>query len=343
VAKPAVRDSAGATLNATGLFARRPKLPLVPPSFAGESLSGWVQAMADTYGLNWRNFLQVLGLPAPRRLRSLSMEPSRRWLEVFADKIGIDEASIRNRMTLGQLSRDMAAFVYSATPCQACSTDVPSGRSRPVEWLADLAPWTLTCDRHSCAVLAGEIGDRRRRRLIDHDVKLLSSRLRAEAPYIFSRPFRLVPLSAARCFELVRAVNDRVRLRVRMGWHSNTVFDVEGVLTAPHLDGSSQPWPRNSKAVSAWYAWHLLTAPDAVLWRHTRCCDDGQVYDLLTALFDPGQMGVTSPMWDYALSLCVAAATGAPRTDAEARQQIRKVTDVRLRCQAGRTMRSMTR
>ena len=115
------------------------------------------------------------------------------------------------------------------------------------------------------------------------------------------------------------------------------MFDVEDVRTAPDLDASSQPWSRNSRAVSAWYAWHVLATPDAVLWRHTRCHDDDQAYDLLAALFDARQIGVTSPTWDYALSLCVAAGTGPLRTKAEV-QRARKVRDARFRCLAGRTM-----
>ena len=230
VSASALSTYAGDTPNMTGLFTRRPKLPLVPPPYAGESLSGWVQVAADAYGLNWRDFLRVLGLPAPRRLRSLSMEPPRQWLRMLADQIGIEEVSIRDRMTLGQLSRDMAELVHVATPCQACPPDIPSGRSRPIEWLANLAPWTLTCDRHSCAVLAGEVGNRRHRTLIDHDVKLLSSRLRAAAPRNFSRPFASVPLPAAGCTELVQAISDRLRLRVRVGRHK-----VSGDMESPSL------------------------------------------------------------------------------------------------------------
>ena len=157
--KFAVDVSAEVTPNTTGLFTRRPRLPLVPPPYAGESLSGWVQVVADAYGLNWRDFLRALDLPAPGRLQSLSIEPPRRWLRMLADQIGIDEVAIRDRMTLGQLSRDMAELVHVATPCQACPADIPPGRSRPIEWLADLAPWTLTCDRHPRAILAGEVSD----------------------------------------------------------------------------------------------------------------------------------------------------------------------------------------
>ena len=153
-------------------------------------------------------FLRVLGLPAPRRLRSLSVEPPRRWLRMLADQIGIDERSIRDRITFGQLSRDMAGLIHVATPCRACPADIPPGRSRPVEWLADLAPWTLTCDRHPLGILAGEVSDHQHRTLID-DVTLLSSRLRAAAAYSLSRPFPPVPLPATRCVELVRAVESR--------------------------------------------------------------------------------------------------------------------------------------
>lgn len=315
-------------------FVRRPRLPLVPPPYAGESLSGWVQELAHSYGLNWRSFLQVLGLPVPNRLRSLCIDPAQQWLDRLAIHTGIDRNHVIDLMTFGRLSPNMAALVHAAMPCEMCPAVTPSGRSQPVEWLADLAPWTFACERHRCAVLADEIGDRRHRMLIDHHLALLSQRLRATASYKFTRPFSPVRLGAAECVELVRGINRHIKLRVTVGRDGHIVFVVTGVLTVCGPSEEARSWQRNSMAVSAWYAWHVLTRPGEALWRNTRCRDADGAYDVLAAVFDPRQTGITNFMWDYALSLCEAAGRISTCVKAEARQ-IRNIREARFRCAAG--------
>jgi hypothetical protein len=316
-------------------FVRRPKLPLVPPPFAGESLSSWVVALADAYGTNWRNCLRMLGLPATRQLRSLSLSPSIEWLRRLGDQTGTDADFIRNRMTLGDLSRGMITLVRAAAPCRACVTDIPPGRSRTVEWLSDLAPWTLYCERPTCMAPADGPGHRRQRSPMRHDLRLFSHRLRVAALDDHARPFPDVPLSAAGCVELVGSINARVKLEVRIERDEGALFVVQFVQATGSPEEDTLPRQMNSRAVSAWYAWHVLTSPREALWRHTRCADAVQTHDLLAALFDPSQQGFSNPAWNFAMSLCAAADPTAARTEAE-RQQVQIIRDARALSRAGR-------
>lgn len=337
-AEPAAADLNIAGVNSAGPFAGLPKLPLVPPPYPGEGLGGWVQAIADAYGLNWRHLLQTLGMPVPRRLRSLNMAPPQEWVQQLAEQTGLIGSELRARMTVGQLSRDMAALVYAAVPCRACAARIPPGRTRPVEYLADFAPWTVICKRSDCTALEDHRVGRRHCPQMYRDLELLSDRIRTAAPLDLGHPFPAVPLPLAACIEIVQEINTRLKLRVTMTRHKEAMFMVEDVLTTATVDGTSRPWPRDGRAVSAWFAWHVLTAPEEALWRPTRCRDANQAYDLLAALFEPRQIGLITPRWDYAMSLSRAAVAAPVRMEAEARQA-RKVGSAHLRSMSGRVRR----
>lgn len=305
-------------------FVRPPRLPLVPPPHSGESLSGWIGTMSDAYGVGWREFLQVLGLRPPARLRSLSIYPPWPWLLALEAQTGVAAAFMRDHMAFEPLSTQMTWFVHRTTPCQACMAGKRPGGPRSVEWLADLAPWTLACERHSCPVLASEVRSRRLRDIIGRDVMTLARCLRATAFSDVRRPFPSVPLSAAACVNMVDAINVRLRLRLRPGAAGHAVFAVDDVLLARQVNEGSRPWPRNSRAVSAWYAWHVLAFPEVAFHRHTRCHSLDQTYDLLTVLFDFRHTGVLDDGWEYALSLCARANTDPDGTEEE-RQQVRRL------------------
>ena len=301
-------------------FARRPRLPLVPPPYVGESLSGWLQAIADVYRCTWRDFLRAVGLQPPHKPRVLSITPTRQQLQVLADHCGIDAEFICGRMTLGPLAPDMVALVHAATPCRTCPPITPPGRARPVEWLFDLAPWALTCKRCAVAARGRGKGGQRLSALARRDLQALSGRLRAMACQKIGRPYVNVPLPTAGCIELVQRINERLKLRLTESRHGDAVFVVEDVLSTTNLSPGPPPWERDHRAVSGWYAWHVLTVPQEVFWRNTRCRDEQQAHDLLAALFDPRQIGLSTPLWDFAMFLS-RAAEGAPvRTGAEADQ-----------------------
>ena len=179
-----------------------------------------------------------------------------------------------------------------------------------MEWLDDLAPWQLVCDRHPCPILVSEVGSRQVRDIIGRDVMALRHRLRSTARSDVRWPFPSVPLSAAACIDMVAAINARLRLRVRAMDRGHAVFSVQDILMALQVDEGSRPWPRNSRAVSAWYAWHVLACPEVALDRHTRCRDKDQTYDLLAVLFDFRHTGVLNDGWEYALSPRRLWATG---------------------------------
>jgi hypothetical protein len=301
-------------------FSQPPRLPLVLPPLVGESLSGWIERVSDADGLGWRGFLQALGLKPPARLRSLNICPPLPWLLAREKQTGIAAAFVREHMTFGPLSTQMTWLVHQATPCRVCSKSDGLGRSRQVEWLDDSAPWRLVCRRHESSVLAGEISADCLRKTIVHDVAALSRCLQSTAFSDTVRPFRSIPLSAAACIDMVEAINSRVKLRLQAGPAGQAVFSVRDILMARTVDEDARPWPRNSRAVSAWYAWHVLTHPEVVLHRHTRCRDEDQIYDLLTVLFDFRHTGIINDQWEYALSLCASAAVAPDGPDEERRQ-----------------------
>ena len=286
--------------------------------------------MTDAYDVGWAEFLHALGLKAPARPRSLDINPPWSWLLALEEQTGVSAVFIRDCMTFEKLSAQMCWFVHRGTPCPICVASKRPGGSRSVEWLADLAPWTLICDRHACPVLASEVADRRLRDVINRDVKGLAFRLRSTASSDVFRAFPSVPLSAAACIVMVDAINSRLKLRLGAGRHGVAVFSVEEILMDREVGRASRPRPRNSRALSAWYAWHVLAFPEVALHRHTRCHDHDQLYDLLTVLFDFRHTGVISMRWEYALSLCAKADAGPDGTEEE-RFQVRMLHDRRFR------------
>jgi hypothetical protein len=165
---------------------------VLPPQL-GESLSGWFRAMSDAYDVGWREFLHALGLKALGRPRSLDINPPWPWLLALEEQAGVSAVFIRDCMTFEKLSAQMCWFVYRGAPCPICMASKRPGGSRSIEWLDDLAPWTLICDRHPCSVLASEVGDRRLQHVINRDVKALAFRLRPTASSDVFRAFPSVP------------------------------------------------------------------------------------------------------------------------------------------------------
>ena len=307
-------------------FARRPRLPLVPPPHSGESLSGWIGSVSGVYGFGWRKFLQALGIKPPARLRSLNIDPPWPWLLALEEQTGVAAAFLRDHMTFGQLSTQMTRFVHRAAPCRVCTANKRVGEPRQVEWLDDMAPWQLVCDRHPCPALASEVGNGRVWDTIGRDVRALRHCLRSTACSDGLWPFPSVPLSAAACIDMVAAINTRLRLRVQASASGHAVFAVDDILMAQQIDEGARPWPRNSRAISAWYAWHVLACPEVALHRQPRCRDADQTYDLLTVLFDFRHTGVLNERWEYALALCARADAG-PDGSAGERRQVRRLHD----------------
>ena len=286
--------------------------------------------MSSAYGLGWREFLQEIGLKSPARLRSVSTCPPWPWLLALEEQTGVGAAFMRDHMTFEQLSTQMTWLVHRGVPCELCRARQRLSGSRQVEWLDDLAPWQLICDRHPCPVLASEVGSRRLRDIIGRDVRALRYRLRSAACSDFLRPFPAVPLSAAACIEMVKAINNRLRLGVWMRNSGHAAFVVHDTLMAPQVNETSCPWPRNSRAVSAWYAWYVLAWPEVALHRHTQCRDPDQTHDLLAVLFDFRHIGIHNDQWEYALGLC-ARAEADPNSSDEERQQVHRLHHPRFR------------
>jgi len=311
------------------------RLPLVLPPITGESLSGWVLAMADAYGITWSQLLRSLDLPAPVKLRRLSIAPGSAWLAQLAGLTGLDADQVERTMTLCALAPDLISFVDAAEPCPECSVTQPPGRWRPVEWLSDLAPWTMQCVRVGCHPPCSPLGSADMAARMSQDLQLFSTRVRLAAPYSTTRLYPNAPVSLAGALGLVRTVNGRMKLCCSMEAGGPVMFEVMHVPDAIKIGRGSTWRQANDRAVSAWFVWHVLTSPTEVFWRNMRCRDAGTVYDVLTLVFDPAQMGIVSPQWDFAMSLSRAATTAPTKSSDEAAQAAKVAGAARL-CVAGR-------
>ncbi|MBV8616655.1 MAG: TniQ family protein [Acetobacteraceae bacterium] len=285
-------------------FEGRPRPPLVPPPVAGETLSGWVASLAGLYGLTVKGLLNGMGVTAPARVRWLDLAPSPRVLAALSNETGVGVAFMRECMTFRGLGPELVPTVLVGAPvCRRCAAEAQPAE-RKVEHLREIAPWRFACDRHKPRVSLEEMDWRLDQDAMLRDVGRFSARLEAAAFREPSRPFPPVARSTADCIRLVRALNERIRFRVHSGSAGGPVFVVQE--TPPGAEEVLAPSRRNRLALTAWYAWHLMSDPEGALRWRTRSAPDGaRVLAMLLAGFLPGEQMI-------AVRLDVAALLGKP-------------------------------
>jgi hypothetical protein len=273
-------------------FSGLPRLPVVPPPIAGETLSGWVSCLGEIYGLPADRLLRGVGASPPRQLRWLDIAPSSRVLATLSAQTGVAATFMRERMTFHRLGRELVPTVLVSKPlCRRCVVEAEAA-GRMVERLRWIAPWRFACEQHPPPVSGEEVDGRLDAAAMLRDVTLFSKRLSYAAAEDPSRPFPSIARSTADCIRLVRGINDRLRLRVRAGHNGVAVFEVREV--RPGLDEAIAPERRNHLVVSAWYAWHVMANPDGAIYQRTRSADREQAHALtvLLAGFLPGEQMV---------------------------------------------------
>lgn len=268
----------------TGPFMHPPLLPVVPPPGAGETLSGWVASLGEIYGLSAAGLLRTMGVSPPRPLRRLDIAPSQPVLAALSARTGVDVAFLQERMTFQRLGRELVPMVLAAVShCPDCAV-ARDAAGRRVERLRSIAPWVFACEQHVLRIVPDELDPgldvAAMRRDLARFSAVLDNAVGGEACW----PFPAIRRGTADCIRLVRAINDRLRLRVRAGPDGAPVFDI--VALQDGAEDSIAPARRNSRLVSAWYAWHVTSAPDQLLLRHTRNRDRAQLRALVRLLFD---------------------------------------------------------
>ena len=239
-----------------------------------------------------------MGVAAPRRLRRLDITPASDVLTALSAQTGIDVAFMRTRMTFYGLDRELVPRVLAAVPhCPACVAGC-DGTGRKVERLSTIAPWVFACDRHATAINTDELDTALDGAAMPRDLARFSACLDSAACREVSRPFAAIERSTAECLRLVDAINEQLRLRVRAGPDGAPAFDIADLREAP--DGVIAPKQRNSRAVSAWYAWHVTSSLDRALQRPAHQRDRAQLRGLVMLLFNlatarPSAVAVRNP------------------------------------------------
>ena len=265
-------------------FMHPPLLPVVPPPGAGETLSGWVASLGAIYGLTAAGLLRTMGVSPPGRLRMLDIAPSQPVLAALSAQTGVDAAFLQERMTFHRLGRELVRIVLAAGPhCPDCAA-ARDAAGRKVERLRSIAPWVFACEQHVLPIVPDELDPGLDVAAMRRDLARFSTVLDNAACQEACWPFPAIRRGTADCIRLVRAINDRLRLWVRTGSDGTPVFDV--VALQDEAEDSIAPARRNSRVVSAWYAWHVISAPDQLLLRHTRNRDRAQLRALVRLLFD---------------------------------------------------------
>jgi hypothetical protein len=275
-------------------FTGLPRLPVVPPPIAGETLSGWVSCLGEIYGLPADRLLRGVGASPPRQLRWLDIAPSSRVPAALSAQTGVAVAFMRERMTFHRLGRELVpTVVASKRLCRRCVVEAEAA-GRMVERLRWIAPWRFACEQHPPPVSGEEVDGRLAPAAMLRNVTLFSKRLSYSAAKDSSRPFPSIVRSTADCIRLVRGINDRLRLRVRAARNGAVVFEVREV--RPGSGEAIAPDRRNQPVVSALYAWYVMTNLDGAIYQHTRSADREQAHALrvLLAGFLPGEQMVAA-------------------------------------------------
>lgn len=294
----------------TDPFAGPPRLPLVPPPVAGETLSGWLACLAGIFGLTLKELLHGLGVPAPRRARWLDIAPSPAILAALSRDTGIAVAFMRENMTFRRLGRELVPTVLASAPfCRRCVVEAEAA-GRKVELLRGLAPWRFVCNRHPPPISPEEMDWGLDHGAMLRDVGLFSERLEAAAFEERNYPFPPIARGTADCIRLVRALNDRIRFHVHTRRNGEPVFEIQAIPSGS--DDVFAAAQRNRRVVSAWYAWHLLLDPEGALRRHTHSStlDGARMLAMLLAGFLPGEQMIVARR--PVMALLGAAARGRP-------------------------------
>jgi hypothetical protein len=263
-------------------FTGLPRLPMVPPPIAGETLSGWVSCLGEIYGLPADRRLRGVGASPPRPLRCLDIAPSSRVLAALSAQTGVAVAFMRERMTFHRPGRELVpTVVASKRLCRRCVVEAEAA-GRMAERLRWIAPWRFAREQHPPPVSGEEVDGRLDPAAMLRNVTLFSKRLSYAAAKDSSRPFPSIVRSTVDCIRLVRGINDRLRLRVRAGRNGAVAFEVREV--RPGSDAAIARERRNQPVVSAWYAWHVMTNPDGAVYQHTRSADREQAHALTVLL-----------------------------------------------------------
>ncbi|GLR77466.1 hypothetical protein GCM10007856_01340 [Azospirillum oryzae] len=308
------------------LFASIPDLPVVPPPAPGEALGGWVEAIADLYGLSRADYLKRLGVP--RRWvteainRDLVFRPLPSVMARLQVDTGIAEEVLRG-MTFTGLDRPLEEVCRNHyVPCPECAYEAERQADRPVELLFARAAWRVVCPLHPPDLDPGDV-------VAGVPLPAFYDQVRHVIGFLDRAAFdrtlfqevvgtRLAPAYSVDVFLwFVYLLNSFLRVEVSDIDTMRECCEFR-ILDAYDTNADLQPVPlpaeeRNGLAVSLVLAWQLLAAPFTTLFAGLRTTnqagrktrrDEGQFMAVIRMLLEfwPGEI-LAIPMTGGALSV----------------------------------------
>jgi hypothetical protein len=153
----------------SGVFSSAPVLPVVIPPYPGESLAGWLRALADFYGLRLAAYLNRLGTPLVHSKGTNRYETANRRLTVFPEPelllalqvdTGINMARLRAMTFIGIEEQLRRRCLKHDWVCIECRNAASKRASRFIDLRDQRAAWLVFCPDHPLPVTSRDIRSR---------------------------------------------------------------------------------------------------------------------------------------------------------------------------------------
>lgn len=308
------------------LFSSIPDLPVVPRPVPGEALGGWVETIANLYGLSRADYLERLGVPRRWVTEAINRDLVFRPLPTVMARLQVDTgiaSEVLRGMTFAGLDRPLEdACRNHHVPCPECAYEAERRADRPVELLFTRAAWRVVCplhppDPYPRDVVAGvplpAFYDR-----VRHIIGFLDRAAFDRSVFQEVVGTRLAPAYSVDVFLwFVHLLNSFLRVEIADIDTMRECCEFR-ILDAYDANADLRPVPlpaeeRNGLAVSLVLAWQLVAAPFTTLFAGLRTTnragrktdrDQAQFTAMIRLLLEfwPGEM-LAMPMMGRALSV----------------------------------------
>ena len=153
----------------SGVFSSAPVLPVVIRPHPGESLSGWLRALARFYRLSLEAYLNRLGKPLVRSKRETRYDTADRRLTVFPDPelllalqvdTGVGMATLRAMTFIGVEEQLRSRCLKHNWVCIECRNEASERAGRFIDLRDQGAAWLFFCPDHPLQVTSSDLRHR---------------------------------------------------------------------------------------------------------------------------------------------------------------------------------------
>jgi hypothetical protein len=143
-----------------GVFSSAPVLPVVILPYPGESLAGWLRALAGFYRLSLEKYLNRLGKPRHERPpadRELTVFPKPDFLQALQVDTGVSMATLRAMTFIGVEEQLRSRCLKHNWVCIECRNEASERAGRSIDLRDQRAAWLFFCPDHPLQVASHHI------------------------------------------------------------------------------------------------------------------------------------------------------------------------------------------